>query len=60
MLNVTPRTREGQRTEVAEEVCGAVSSASEEKNLRRTTHTNIRRSKHNTLKKRRGGNTYET
>ena len=28
MLHVTPRTREGQRTKVAKEVCGAVSSAS--------------------------------
>ena len=28
MLHVTPRTREGQRTKVAKEVCGAVLSAS--------------------------------
>ena len=59
MLHVTPRTREGQRTKVAKEVCGAASSASRIQTYAKQRSAKIRRSKHNTVRNRTGEHTYE-
>ena len=57
MLHVTPRTREGQQTKVAKEVCGAESSASMKQTAPRRGkphNAKLRRNKHNTVRYRRG------